>query len=239
MIPIVLIGAGGRMGRAVDEAARSSDTFSIRARVDRAAPPAAATVPRDANSGAASGVWSEDAASVVRAGDVVIEFSSPEGCRTAAPARREASSLLHHLGGRPERVGVFGYRSETSLVAPLSALFAGATFVPLNPRLPVARTQLLARHAGERRGLGESALKLGRSGRTGERPREEIGVHAIRGGSLVGDHAVVIAGDGEWIELRHVAEDRSAFAYGALAAARFVATAKPGLYTMDHVLGSK
>ncbi len=76
---------------------------------------------------------------------------------------------------------------------------------------------------------------MGRSGRVGARPDAEIGIHALRGGSWVGDHTVVLAGAGEWLELRHVAEDRSAFAHGVLAAARFVATAPPGFYTLDEV----
>jgi len=252
------------MGRAVDEAARLNDAFSIRARVDRAAPPAA-TIPPDANSSAASGVWSEDAASVVRAGDVVIEFSSPEGCRTAARlcAERGAALVSGTTGLGPEderavreaaaRVAVLRAANFSLGVAALHrALEAAIAALPPTWDIEIVErhhrrkvdspsgTALgLARHAGEKRGLGESALKLGRSGRTGERPRDEIGVHSVRGGSLVGDHAVLIAGDGEWIEIRHVAEDRSAFAHGALAAARFVAAAKPGLYTMDHVLGSK
>jgi 4-hydroxy-tetrahydrodipicolinate reductase len=87
------------------------------------------------------------------------------------------------------------------------------------------------------RGLERGALRHGREGRVGVRPAEEIGMHAVRGGSWVGDHAVLLAGAGEWLELRHVAQDRTAFAYGALAAATFVADAAPGLYTLDHVLG--
>lgn len=61
-------------------------------------------------------------------------------------------------------------------------------------------------------------------------------MHAVRGGSWVGDHAVLMAGEGEWIELRHVAQDRSAFARGALAAAGFVARAAPGFYALEAVI---
>jgi 4-hydroxy-tetrahydrodipicolinate reductase len=66
----------------------------------------------------------------------------------------------------------------------------------------------------------------------------EIGVHSVRGGTWVGDHTVLLAGEGEWLELRHVAQDRLAFAHGALAAARFVAGAPPGLYTLEDVLAT-
>src|SRR5262249_44052937 len=86
------------------------------------------------------------------------------------------------------------------------------------------------------RSLPETALKHGREGLAGPRPAGEVGVHAVRGGSWVGDHQVLLAGEGEGLELRHVAQDRAAFAHGALAAARFVATAGPGGYTLEDVL---
>ena len=60
-------------------------------------------------------------------------------------------------------------------------------------------------------------------------------MHAVRGGTWVGDHTVLLAGEGEWLELRHVAQDRTAFASGVLAAARFVAQAVPGRYTLEHL----
>jgi 4-hydroxy-tetrahydrodipicolinate reductase len=97
----------------------------------------------------------------------------------------------------------------------------------------------LAHDAAERRGLPEAALRSGRSGHTGARPAAEIGIHALRGGTWVGDHAVVLAGTGEWLELRHVAEDRNAFAQGVLAAARFVATAPAGFYTLEDATGAE
>jgi 4-hydroxy-tetrahydrodipicolinate reductase len=72
---------------------------------------------------------------------------------------------------------------------------------------------------------------------TGARPRGEIGIHAVRGGDIAGDHTVLFAGDGERVEIRHVAHGRQVFAQGALRAALFLSGAKPGLYTMSDVLG--
>jgi len=103
---------------------------------------------------------------------------------------------------------------------------------------PSGTALMLAAEAARRRGSPGMAVRSGRQGRVGPRPAEEIGVHALRGGTWVGDHAVILAGEGEWIELRHVAEDRAAFAHGVLAAARFVARATPGLYTVDDLLAS-
>ena len=66
---------------------------------------------------------------------------------------------------------------------------------------------------------------------------KEIGVHAVRAGDIVGDHTVLFAGPGERLEIRHQAHSRSAFASGAVRAARWVANANPGVYSMADVLG--
>lgn len=77
----------------------------------------------------------------------------------------------------------------------------------------------------------------GREGETGVRPRGQIGVFALRGGDVVGDHNVSFLGDGERIELVHRATSRNAFAQGALRAAKFVAGRRSGFYNMQQVLG--
>ncbi|MDD1745132.1 MAG: 4-hydroxy-tetrahydrodipicolinate reductase [Candidatus Methanoperedens sp.] len=77
-------------------------------------------------------------------------------------------------------------------------------------------------------------------GRHGISPRKrEIGIHAVRGGDIVGDHTVLFAGDGERIEIKHQAHSRQAFAKGAVRAAEWVCQAKPGIYEMRDVLGIK
>lgn len=88
------------------------------------------------------------------------------------------------------------------------------------------------------------AKTLGRKeiiyGRHGISPRQkEIGIHAVRGGDIVGDHTVLFAGDGERIEIKHQAHTRQAFAIGAVKAAMWVSTASPGIYEMRNVLGIK
>jgi len=77
----------------------------------------------------------------------------------------------------------------------------------------------------------------GRKGMIGPRKKGEIGVLAVRGGEIVGEHTVIFAGTGERIELIHRAQSREAFAFGTLKAIRFVFGAKPGLYDMEDVLG--
>ncbi len=77
----------------------------------------------------------------------------------------------------------------------------------------------------------------GRNGESGERPHSEIGLHAIRGGEVVGEHTVFLIGEYDRIELTHRAYDRRLFASGAYRAARWVVNRQPGLYSMRDVLG--
>ena len=81
-----------------------------------------------------------------------------------------------------------------------------------------------------------AVLRFGREGLCGPRISDEIGVHAIRGGDVVGDHTVIFAADGERVELVHKASSRDVFARGAIRAAVFLAGREPGLYSMQDVL---
>lgn len=80
-------------------------------------------------------------------------------------------------------------------------------------------------------------VRHGREGIVGERTKTEIGMHAIRGGDVVGDHTVIFANVGERVELTHKASSRDTFAKGSIHAAKWVVTQKPGLYSMQDVLG--
>jgi 4-hydroxy-tetrahydrodipicolinate reductase len=83
----------------------------------------------------------------------------------------------------------------------------------------------------------EKNARHGREGLVGERPVDEIGVHAVRGGDIIGEHTVLFAGLGERIELTHRASSRETFARGAIQAARWIVGRSPGLYEMRDVLG--
>ena len=85
----------------------------------------------------------------------------------------------------------------------------------------------------------DKVARHGRAGIVGERKPEEIGIHSLRGGDVVGDHTVIFAGAGERVELTHKASTRETFANGALRAAQWVAKRAPGLYDMQDVLGLK
>ena len=103
---------------------------------------------------------------------------------------------------------------------------------------PSGTALMLAKSAAEGRGvtLDDKAV-YGRHGDLGERPVGEIAIHALRGGSVVGDHTVMFAGDLERVEITHKAQDRAAFAAGALQALKWAKDKPAGIYTMRHVLG--
>jgi 4-hydroxy-tetrahydrodipicolinate reductase len=271
VIPIVLVGAAGRMGRAVEEAARTADDLEIKARIDRAAPQPLPGVPGPgadppgyADPTGPDGIQRiqgvEALGAVLARGDVAVDFTSPEGCARAARACAAAGAALvtgtTAIGADAEaaldeaarRVAVLRAPNfSLGLLALRRAVAAALASLPdtwdveiverhhrRKEDSPSGTAWLLAREAAAARG-GDIAFRHGRDGRLGQRPQGEIGLHAVRGGTWTGDHAVLIAGDGESLELRHVAESRAAFAHGVLAAIRFVAASPAGLYTLEDV----
>lgn len=104
---------------------------------------------------------------------------------------------------------------------------------------PSGTALMLAKAAADGRGLDfvKNAI-YGREGETGERSSSEIAVHALRGGSVIGDHTVMFAGEVERVEITHKAQGREAFAAGALKALSWAKGKAPGLYNMRDVLFS-
>jgi len=96
--------------------------------------------------------------------------------------------------------------------------------------------EILAKASG---GTYDALALHGRHGDLGARPKCVIGMHALRGGDVVGDHTVHFAATGERLELTHRASSRDTFASGALRAAQWVRSQKPGIYSMQDVLGLK
>lgn len=238
-IRLVLVGASGRMGQAIARiAAESPALFTVTGRVSEG----------------------EDLAAVARAagaGAVAIDFSSPEGTRAFAPIAADAKLSLvvgttglgdadrEALERAARAVPVFVASNMSVGVHVLGALVTQAAkmlgddfdieIVEAHHKkkadAPSGTALTLLEMA--RRGLeGEHPVVHGRSGRPGARPAREIGMHAVRGGDVIGDHSVHYLGEGERLELVHRATSRDVFARGALRAARFVAARAPGLYGM-------
>jgi 4-hydroxy-tetrahydrodipicolinate reductase len=96
----------------------------------------------------------------------------------------------------------------------------------------------LAERVAKARELDPKSVVLhGRSGQVGARTKDEIGVMTLRGGSVVGEHTLVLAGPSERVELVHRAQDRAVFARGAVRAAKWIVGQRPGRYDMPDVLG--
>lgn len=102
---------------------------------------------------------------------------------------------------------------------------------------PSGTALMLAKAAAAGRNQGDDVFVYGRHGDIGERPIGEIAIHALRGGSVIGDHTVMFAGDVERVEITHKAQSREAFAAGALKALSWARNQRPGMYTMRDVLG--
>ena len=83
----------------------------------------------------------------------------------------------------------------------------------------------------------QSEFIYGRHGRTGKRQQNEVGIHAVRGGNIVGEHSAIFAGNDEILEINHSARSKNVFAEGAIAAAKYLVNQEPGFYNMDDMLG--
>lgn len=244
MLKLVIIGARGRMGRMLLEAAAGQPDLTVTGQVDQG----------------------DDPAPAVLGGDVVIDFSVPE----AAP--RVAALCAEHR--RPLVLGTTGLRETekaalTAAAARIPLVWSANYSTGVNLLFWLARraaeilgpdfdleiVEMHHRHkkdapsgtalrlaeilAAARRLDPAAAFRHDRHGQVGARPRGEIGLHAVRGGDVVGDHTVIFAADGERVELTHKASSRATFAQGALRAARWVLGRPPGLYDMQDVLGLK
>jgi 4-hydroxy-tetrahydrodipicolinate reductase len=196
--------------------------------------------------------------------EVVIDFSLPDAAASLflACAQRRVAAVVGTTGlDAPARAALDALcKVAPVVVAPnysvgvnvLWALAAQAVRL-LGPEYDIEVIEMHHRHkldapsgtavrltevVAQARGVdARTAVRPGRTGVTGARTAEEIGVHALRGGDVVGDHTLVLAGPGERIELTHRAQSREIFALGAVKAAHFVVGRPPGLYEMTDVLG--
>ncbi len=204
-----------------------------------------------------------DAADLAARAGVLVDFSSPlalEGNVAAARAARTPIVIgttglteAHHaaIDAAAADIAVLQTGNTSFGIALLMRLVREAAqrlgpdwdieIVETHHRLKVDAPSGTALMLGDAaaHGLGttlEESGVIGRAGLVGARAGGTIGFASLRGGTVVGDHQVVFAGEGERIELGHRADDRALFARGAVRAALWLATAAPGRYTMDSVL---
>jgi 4-hydroxy-tetrahydrodipicolinate reductase len=262
---IAILGATGRMGRAIIQAAALTPQVRIAAALDRSGNP---LLGQDAAAQAGlppCGVMLGDSLeAVVAQFDVLIDFSRPEATLSALPV------CVKH--GKGMVIGTTGFTSEqkAELAAAakqipicLSANFSIGVNVTLRLLELAAKTlgdaydvEIIEAHhrhkvdapSGTALRMGEAvAAGLGRDlkdcavyeryGNTGARDGKTIGFATVRGGDVVGDHSVLFLGEGERVEISHKASSRMNFSGGAVKAAAWLQGKPAGLYEMRDVLG--
>ena len=238
---IGIIGADGRMGRAIAEAIADTDGAEFAGGVGRGG----------------------DVAALAAKSDVLVDFSTPDAladtlAATAVPIVIGTTGLgaAHHqaIDETAARLAVLQSANMSLGVNLLAHLVREATarlgpdwdveIVEMHHRhkvdAPSGTALLLGAAAAEGRGVDlETASVRGRDGITGARRPGAIGFASLRGGSVAGDHQLILATDGERIELGHRAESRAIFARGAVKAALWLKDQPAGRYDMADVLGLK
>jgi 4-hydroxy-tetrahydrodipicolinate reductase len=262
MIHVVVSGACGRMGRTLVRLVEESGDLELVGAAEAAGHPCIGS-----DAGPLAGVGDlgiKVSDTLPKKFDVMIDFSLPEGSieRIEACAAAAIPCVVGTTGFSPEaRKRIEAAARKTAIV--FSPNMSVGVNVLFHAAAELARTlgpdydiEIVEAHhrfkkdapsgtaiklaeeiaAATRRNLAESAVH-GRGPGHGARKAGEIGIHAIRGGDIVGEHIVYYTALGERLELKHVAHSRDTFARGALRAARWVADRGHGLYSMADVLG--
>ena len=261
MVRLMIVGAAGRMGREVIRAAAASADLAVASAVEHGAHP---DLGKDAGAGTglpALGVAiGGDLGAGLEACDAVIDFSLPESSarlfEALVSAPRPAVVGTTGLDDRAMKLAAQAAAKAPLIVSPnlsygvavlrqltrsAASLLGGfdVEVMEIHHRnkkdAPSGTAAALLAALAQGGGRDEGAAVHGRHGRDAKRRPGEIGVHALRGGSVTGEHTVFFLGDDERIELRHVAESRRVFALGALHAVRWLVGKSPGLYTMDDL----
>ncbi|GGC92882.1 4-hydroxy-tetrahydrodipicolinate reductase [Chelatococcus reniformis] len=262
---LVVVGAAGRMGRMLVATIADTAGVVLAGATERPGSPAlgqdAGTL---AGLGAAGVAVTDDAAAALAGADAVVDFSSPAAsvALAALAAERGVAHVvgttglgeadLAALAEAARRIAVVRSGNMSLGVNLLAGLVRQAAaalgddfdieILEMHHRhkvdAPSGTALLLGEAAAAGRGvdLAQRSVRV-RDGHTGARGAGDIGFAALRGGSVVGDHSVVLAGAGERLELAHRAEDRGIFARGAVRAALWTRGRPPGLYSMADVLG--
>lgn len=262
---LVVTGAAGRMGRMLIAATRDTPGVTLAAALVREGSPALGQDAGSLGGVGPIGVpVTADPLAAFVAADGVVDFTTPAATLTFAELAAQAR-IAHVIGttglGADDLLAIEAAAWHAPIVRSgnmslgvtlLAALVERAAralgeafdveIVEMHHRhkvdAPSGTALLLGEAAAAGRGIGlEAHAARARDGHTGPRRTGDVGFAALRGGSVVGDHRVILAGAGERIELAHLAEDRAIFARGALKAALWARGRKPGLHTMADVLG--
>ncbi len=259
MTRIAVLGANGRMGRAVVRLATEKERA-----LEVVAAIGTGDEGKDAGELAGAGkigvpITSDAGVLASSNADVLVDFSAPVALLAAIPKCEEAGIAIvsgttglddatkSALERAQKKIAVI-WEPNMSVGIHVLADLVGKALAALGPGYDVEVVE--THHRMKADAPSGTAIRLGdvvknarsgryqhgREGRPGPRKPEEIGMHALRGGDVIGDHTVFFFGDGERIELTHRASSRDLFAHGALRCARWVAGKGPGRYSLADVL---
>jgi 4-hydroxy-tetrahydrodipicolinate reductase len=264
-VNVIVCGAAGRMGKYLVTLVQEHPDARLVGAVEAAGHPTIGKDAGDVAGVGAIGVpISADYDAVVAADTVTLDFTMPEAAlahlRTAAA--KQAAIVIGTTGFSAEQ-----RREAEALAPTTRSIIAANMSIGVNVLLKVAADvakilnegfdpEIVEMHhrfkadapSGTALALGRAIAtaqgkdfdrqaKLARQGITGQRTDDEIGIVALRGGDVIGDHTVIFAGFAERLELTHRAQSRECLARGAVRAALWLPSQKPGLYSMKEVLG--
>ena len=263
---LVVVGAAGRMGQTLVRTITEVSGVRLVGAVERSGSPSLGRDAGEiAGTGTLGVAITDDPLPAFAAADGVLDFTTPASTVEFAGYAAQAH-IVHVIGttgcspkddaaiSAAARHATIVKSGNMSLGVNLLAVLVEQAARALGPDdfdieivemhhrhkvdAPSGTALLLGAAAAKGRGvsLDERSVRV-RDGHTGPRPEGAIGFATLRGGSVVGDHSVILAGPGERVVLAHHAEDRSIFARGAVRAALWARDRKPGLYSMRDVLG--
>ncbi|MFZ3075373.1 MAG: 4-hydroxy-tetrahydrodipicolinate reductase [Psychrobacter glacincola] len=265
VIKVGVIGAGGRMGRMLIEATQDNPQTTLSAAIERQGSSlVGADAGEVAAIGRLEIQIVDDLKAVISDIDVLIDFSLPAATEQNMQvcAEHNVAMVIGTTGFNEQQEQVLATASEQ-----VAIVYAGnySTGVNLSLKLlglaakafgkdadvevieahhkhkidaPSGTAYMMAEAVAEARGQNlKDVAVYGREGQTGEREAGTIGIHAIRGGEIIGDHTVMFIADGEVVEITHRARARMTFAAGAVRAATWIVQQPVGQYNMQDVLG--
>ena len=264
-IKVGVIGAGGRMGRMLIEAVQNNPKTILNAAIERQGSSlVGADAGEVAAIGRLEVQIVDELEAVINDIDVLIDFSLPDATEKNMQvcAEHNVAMVIGTTGFNETQEQVLAKASEK-----IAIVYAGnySTGINLSLKLlgmaakafgndadieiieahhkhkidaPSGTAYMMAEAVAEARGQNLKDVAIyGREGQTGERESGTIGIHAVRGGEIVGDHTVMFIADGEVVEITHRARERMTFAAGAVRAATWVTEQAVGQYDMQDVLG--
>jgi 4-hydroxy-tetrahydrodipicolinate reductase len=263
-LKVAIAGAGGKMGAANIRAIAASPGITVVSAFDRAGTP---VIGKDAGELAgieALGVAiTDDVAAALDGAEAIIDFTAPANSVALAneAARRGLIHVIGTTGCNEADDAAIGVAASTARIVKAGNFSLGVNLLlglvkQAAAALPGFDIEILEMHhnkkvdapSGTALMLGEAAARgrnldlkthsvRVRDGHTGPREAGSIGFATLRGGNVIGEHRVILAGPSERIELNHIADNRALFADGAVRAALWARGQQPGLYSMADVLG--